>query len=262
MTSVRRRTLLALAGTAPAAAALGCHRTPPQRAGELVCAPKSTMTEVSQLGGRPLVYEVNGRPGRFPIEPTFLGLLERWQQYWLDHSGLPAHDQVWTYGAWVDGEECTSWHGAGRAFDISRLRRDGIPIVSCREDLWSVMDDVALRDQHRRRYWAMAASLHLHFAYVLTYLYDEAHRDHIHVDNAVSGTEMTRFDTGSRVQNQALQAICTHLWDVPVEITGEWDGATRDATAAVLSQIGASGHAARGDNWARLLTASVGRAAD
>src|SRR5699024_350327 len=162
VTSVRRRTLLALAGTAPAAAALGCHRTPPQRAGELVCAPKSTMTEVSQLGGRPLVYEVNGRPGRFPIEPTFLGLLERWQQYWLDHSGLPAHDQVWTYGAWVDGEECTSWHGAGRAFDISRLRRDGVPIVSCREDLWSVMDDVALRDQHRRRYWAMAASLHLH----------------------------------------------------------------------------------------------------
>lgn len=251
--------MLALAGTAAVAAAAGCQVGPPQREDDLVCAPKSAMTEVSQVGDRGLVYEINGSPTSFAIEPTFLGRLEVWQQYWLDHSGLPAHDQLWTYGAWVDNGGCNSWHGAGRAFDISRLRRDGVPIVSCREDLWSAMDDEAMRDQHRRRYWALAASLHLHFAYVLTHLYDDAHRNHIHVDNGVSGTEMSRFNTGSRVQNQALQAICTHLWDVPVEITGTWDRTTKNATAEVMSRIGGSGDAARGDNWAELLAASVGR---
>ena len=216
---------------------------------------------MTALGGVPLVYEISETGSTFPIEPGFLAQLETWQRFWLDHSGLPAHDQVWTYGAWVDdGGTCSSWHGAGRAFDISRLRANGSPVVSCREDLWSQLPQDQVID-HRRRYWALAASLHLHFAYVLTYLYNEAHNNHIHVDNGVSGAEMSRFDKTSRVQNQALQAICSHLWDVPVEITGEWDSATRAATAQVLEQLDRSGDAAKDDNWTVLLEKSAGRAA-
>ncbi|MGD7707904.1 extensin family protein [Microlunatus sp. Y2014] len=260
--SIDRRSLLALGGVATVTLAAGCGVSPPQREEQLQCAPKSAMTEVSAIGGRALVYEISETPSSFPIEPGFLALFETWQQYWLDHSGLPGHDQIWTYGAWVDNGGCNSWHGAGRAFDIGRLRLDGVPIVSCREDLWSVMDDQAQRDVLRRRYWALAASLHLHFAYVLTYLFDDAHRNHIHVDNGVSGTELSRFSTRSRVQCQALQAICTYLWNVPVELTGEWDTATKAATTEVLSRLGVAGDAARGDNWAAFLAASVGRAAE
>lgn len=224
------------------------------------CVPRTALTAISRLDGIPLVYEVNERGSSFPIEPGFLAQLETWQQYWREHSGLPVHDQVWTYGAWVDGgATCSSWHGAGRAFDISRLRAKGSPIVSCREDLWSKLPAEQAAG-HRRRYWALAASLHLHFAYVLTYLFDAAHRNHIHVDNGVSGTGMSRFDKTSRVQNQALQAICSHLWDTPIEVTGVWDDATKRATSQVLERLERSGDAATNDdNWVALLTASVGR---
>lgn len=45
--------------------------------------------------------------------------------------------EIWTYGSWIDGEpDCGSWHNAGRAFDLSRLRRGGRDVVSCRYDLW------------------------------------------------------------------------------------------------------------------------------
>lgn len=260
---MRRRAVLRGFGLGAAAAlTAGCSGVDiPIPEQDRTCVPRTAMTSVSALGGTPLVYEVSERGSSFPIDPGFLSQLETWQQYWLQHSGLPAHDQLWTYGAWVDGgADCGSWHGAGRAFDISRLRAGSTPIVSCREDLWSALPTDQLI-QHRRRYWALAASLHLHFAYVLTHLFDPLHRNHIHVDNGVSGSATSRFDPNSRVQNQALQAICTHLWDLPVKVSGQWDRATRTATSRVLEQLGRTGDAARDDNWATLLSSSVGRAA-
>src|SRR5690606_1649254 len=135
----------------------------------LSCTDRAAMTIFDHVGAAETVYEVNEAPTGFPIEPGFLAQVEKWQDDWLTTSGLPAHDQLWSYGAWVrDGSGCDSWHGAGRALDISRLRSGGTPIVSCREDLWAELDDVSQRDDHRRRYWSLAASLHLHFAYVLT----------------------------------------------------------------------------------------------
>ena len=86
----------------------------------------------------------------------------------------------------VSRSSCSSWHDAGRAFDLARLRLAGGTEVSCRYDLWR---DTSGREltRARRAYWAVAASAHRHFAYVLTYLYNAKHHNHIHVDNGRSG---------------------------------------------------------------------------
>ena len=83
----------------------------------------------------------------------------------------------------------------------------------------------------------MAAGLHLRFAYVLTYLYNARHANHIHLDNGRSGPDLSTFRSRSRVQVQAVQAMLTYLWAEPVELTGRWDGPTQDAARRVGDQL-------------------------
>ena len=57
---------------------------------------------------------------------------------------------------------------------------------------------------------------------------------------------------------QAVQAICTFLWDEPVRLTGRWDGATRAATRRVLDRIGVADDLDEGpEAWHRFLAASA-----
>lgn len=240
----------------------GCSGPPAPTQEELECTTKSALTEFDHLGDAAIVYEVDQRASSFSIEPNFLAQMETWHLDWQATSDLPHDDQVWSYGAFVrDGLSCDSWHGAGRAFDISQLRHGDDTIVSCREDLWAELGDVARRDDLRRRYWSLAASLHLHFAYVLTYLYDPAHRNHIHVDNSVSRSGMSVFDRTSRVQLHMVQTACAVLWDVEVEPSEQWDRQTRNASHVVLEKLGAHGDVGRSDNWEAFLRGCVPRAA-
>lgn len=224
------------------------------------CVAAGALSTLGQVNDVPLAYEETGREQAFRFEPDFHAQLSRWFGDWQQRSGLDA-TRVRTYGAWIDGgADCgSSWHHAGRAFDISGVDGPEGVLVSCRTDLWDQLSAVE-RAVQERRYWALAASLHLHFAYVLTHLYDSAHANHIHVDNGVSGADMSRFTPRSRVQNQAVQAIAQHLWDEPCEITGRWDRQTERATEAILQRVGASGSLTRGDNWRHYLTESIGRA--
>jgi hypothetical protein len=97
---------------------------------------------------------------------------------------------------------------------------------------------------------------------VLTYLYDAQHHNHIHVDNGRSGSEPSTFSSRSPAQVQAVQGILTHLWDAPVEMTGRWDVATRDATEGVLRDLGLGDDLADRATWAEFLTAGVRRGAE
>lgn len=180
-----------------------------------------------------------------------------WWTDWLDTSGLGAANRIDSYGAWIDGRgSCDSWHHSGRAFDLARLRSGSDVLVSCREDLWAGTSD---EPATRRRYWAVAAHLHIHFAYVLTYLFDAAHRNHIHVDNGVSGAGLSTFRSGSRVQVQVVQATARWLFDEPVELTGRLDAATRRAAESVLDSLGRRGGLTSGDNWHAYLRAAAQR---
>jgi len=136
---------------------------------------------------------------------------------------------------WADGSAAPCRYAQGRSLDGDRLATA------------------------RRHYWALAASLHQRFAYVLTYLYDNQHANHIHVDNGRSRTADSSFRPQSVVQVQAVQAVCSYLWDTPVELTGQWDRATRTAAGEVLDRLGLDDTMAAPGSWTGFLAASAAR---
>ena len=261
-----RRTLLGAAGVAALAACSAPGGLAPNPSRErATCVNKGALTPIRRLGRVELIYEAGQNPAeadpsRFFIDDGFHAQLLTWQAFWEANSGFEPADQLWTYGVWTEARSaCDSWHHSGRAFDLSRLRRGGRDQVSLRYDRFT--DESPDRLARRLRdYWRLAASLHLHFAYVLSYLFDDEHLNHIHVDNGRSGTELSRFAPGSRVQVQAVQALCTYVWDLPVALTGRWDRPTRRASATVLDQLGMRGDVSDGqERWQSFLTASVRR---
>jgi hypothetical protein len=193
-----------------------------------------THTELSQTA---YVYEVDERQTAFYATAAFVTRLERWFATHLAETGQRP-DEVRSFGAWAPGAE-RSWHGSGEAFDVARLRAGGKDLVSARYDRWR--DDTAAEVRRRLRlYWQLAAGLHLEFADVVTYLYDSNHSNHIHVDTGRFGPNgAPRLIPRSEVQIQAVQAMCRHVWDrADVEITGQLDSATRDATDKVIADHG------------------------
>lgn len=228
------------------------------------CVARSSLPRYARLADLPLVYEVNQRRSEFSIEGGFAGQLEAWLTDLVDLTGWRPR-QLWTYGTWTDGgSSWSSWHNAGRAFDLARLRLGGDVEVTCRYDQWRDLSGDPLTEA-RRGYWAVAASLHKHFAYVLTYLYNAQHHNHIHIDNGRSGSEMSLFSGRSPAQIQAVQGICRYLWDAPMEITGAYDRATREAVAKIIGDLptgdGLTEDLSDQRTWAAFLDASVRRGA-
>ncbi|SDB88355.1 hypothetical protein GA0111570_10669 [Raineyella antarctica] len=222
------------------------------------CVPAASMGTYDNLAGARLVYEVNDRATRFRIEPGFAGQFEAWLAEWNALTGTTTRT-LGTYGSWLaDDGACDSWHHSGRAFDVARVLDAAGEVVSCHYDLWGADPD----EGRLPAYWALAAGLHAHFAYVLTYLYDDAHANHIHVDNGISGSGLSGFSGRSRVQIQAVQAICTHLWSVGTPTTGSWDPATRASVRTVLDRLGLRGNLTATDVWQGFLRGSITHWAD
>lgn len=205
--------------------------------------------DFSTLGGASLGYEVGRTLTTYRADPRFVELLETWAVDWATLSGLGAISTIWSYGAYVD--KCQSFHAAGRAFDIAEVEhQDGS--VSCRFDLWGPGTPQQTRD-----YWRLAASLHLHFGYTLTHLYDEAHTNHIHVDNAVSQWEETAFSAGSPAQVHMVQAALRSVFGAAVEVTGGWDEQTREALRPIQSSLGITRPLGDPDGWREFLRATA-----
>ena len=264
--ALSRRRLLALGGAlAAGTVATGCSGAAsgpggfePLRRESARCVPRAALDSHRSLAGLPLVYEVDQRRSAFRFDGAFFSRLESWAEGLPDV--LPARPrELSTYGSWTDGgSACDSWHDAGRAFDIARLPLADGSVVSCRYDQWRSLEGARLENA-RRRYWALAAGLHQRFAYVLTYLYDAQHANHIHVDNGRSGDADSTFSARSQVQVQAVQALCRYLWDEPLELSGQWDGATRAAAGRVLDRLGLDDAMDAPDSWSGFLGASVAR---
>jgi hypothetical protein len=210
----------------------------------------------TRVGPAAYVYEVSGRPATYYVDAAFGERLDAWTALHRLHTGQ-APDEVRSYGAWVRGRP-RSWHSSGQAFDLARLRADGRDLVSLRYDQWRDAPASELR-RRLKDYWRVAAGLHHEFADVLTYLYDDAHANHIHVDTGRFGVERPRLIRRSRVQVQAVQAMCQHVWErTDVEITGEWDDATRAATGVILDRVGGPGelHESR-EAWQSFMAATM-----
>ena len=210
------------------------------------------------IGPAAYVYEVNGRRATYYVTEPFGRRLDRWLALHRLHIGQ-APDEIRSYGAWVRGSS-TSWHSSGEAIDIARLRADGKDLASLRHDLWR---DAPASELRRRLalYWRTAAGLHHEFADVLTYLFDGAHDNHIHVDLGRFGPEQPRLIRRSDAQVQAVQAMCRHVWGRrEVEITGDFDDVTRDATTRILERVGVPGELADSrEAWQAFLVATMQR---
>ncbi len=222
------------------------------------CVPRSALESHRTLGGLPLVYEPDQRRSALRFDAAFHRRLEDWASGLAEV--LPAAPQeITSYGSWTDGgSACDSWHHAGRAFDLARVRLADGSEVSCRYDRWRSLRGARL-DEARRRYWALTAGLHARFSYVLTYLYDAQHANHVHVDNGRSGDGNPVFSPRSGVQVDAVQAVCRYLWSQPVELTGRWDTPTRRAAAAVLSELGVDDDLQAPGSWTALMSAAAVR---
>ena len=211
------------------------------------------------IGRAAYAYEVNGRRATYYVTEPFGRRLDRWLALHRQHVGQ-APDEIRSFGAWVRGSS-TSWHSSGEAIDIARLRADGKDLTSLRHDLWS---DAPAPELRRRLalYWRTAAGLHHEFADVLTYLFDAAHDNHIHVDIGRFGPEQPRLIQRSNAQVQAVQAMCRHVWGRnEVEITGDYDDVTRDATTRILEQAGGPGELADSrEAWQAFMVATMRRA--
>jgi len=205
--------------------------------------------EFSTLGTGSLGYEIGRSPTTYKADPRFVELLEGWAEDWAALSGLGAITTVWSYGAYVD--KCQSFHAAGRAFDIAEVEHEN-GSVSCRFDVWGPGTPRQTTD-----YWRLAASLHLHFGYTLTHLYDESHHNHIHVDNAVSRWEETAFSTGSRAQVHMVQAACRNVFGADVDITGSWDQQTRAGLRTIQSSLDITRPLGDVDGWREFLRATA-----
>lgn len=266
---VSRRGLLGIGAGLGAAVLSGCAGggrsaessgggfDPPFGRERATCVPRDSLDQHRSLAGAELVYEPTGRVSTFRFETGFYAQLDAWATSLGEVEGNRAV-RWFTYGSWTNGgSRCDSWHNSGRAFDLARMRLADETTVSCRYDQWRVAGSAELR-RSRRAYWSLAAGLHQQFSYVLTYLYDAAHANHIHVDNGRSGAELSQLSTRSRVQVQAVQAICTYLWDEPIELSGRWDATTRQASQRVLERVGGSGSVDDGaEQWQAFLAASA-----
>lgn len=213
------------------------------------CRSPESLVEFSTLGGATLGYEVGRTATTYRADPRFVDLLEAWAEDWSAMSGLGALTTIWSYGAYVD--KCTSFHASGRAFDIAEVAHEN-GSVSCRFDRWAPGDATQLRD-----YWRLAASLHLHFGYTLTYLYDDEHRNHIHVDNAVSGWGAPSFRPRSEVQVHMVQAACQRVFGAAVDITGVFDDQTREALRPIQASLGITRPLTDDDGWREFLRATA-----
>jgi hypothetical protein len=199
-----------------------------------------TITTYSTINGARTVYEVNGGLTSWGYRPSFHDRLNSWLVFWNANtpSGYPNASRVWGYGAHYDGRP-TEAHNNGRGFDLSRIYTGSTRRFIARHDIWRNWTGSDLTTA-RRHYWATAASAHHHFRNVLTYLYNADHDNHIHIDNLVSGTGNSSFDSSSRAQVLHVQACCRYLWGLGTAIDGVWGSQTSSHSTRVLRAAGVS----------------------
>jgi len=83
-------------------------------------------------------------------------------------------------------------------------------------------------------YLGIESYLRRHFGIVLNYLYNNAHKDHWHVDTSVT----TGFSTKSRSKVIYLQMTLSYLYELDVVIDGIWGPQTRRALNATADRLG------------------------
>jgi hypothetical protein len=189
---------------------------------------------VNKLDGVPLFYARGpGAPAQhsFTFEPTFhdecVAVIRS-----VRHRVPPSYGKltrITTAGTFVAKD---LMHGKARAMDHDRWEFEHVDIHPFKHDHASA--DI----KRRRRYWALAAIMRSHSAYLLHGEYNAAHRDHLHHDNGgPSG-----FTTSSQATVKLVQAICRHVFNDPtVAIDGDYGPKSKAAVAAAVAKLELTG---------------------
>lgn len=205
-----------------------------------------TISSYPGIGGQPTVYEGTGARASFGYRPSFHDELGQWLDRWYTNTPTSYLKpmRIWTLGAHYDGRYSEA-HNAGRGFDLTRIYTTINGSMTKRFDAnygqWRNLSGDTLATV-RRRYWATSASLHYHFRNVLTYLYNSAHWNHIHIDNLVSGTGYSTFAPGSGAQVQHVRACCRYIWGKGTSLSGGWTDDVRQDAHEVMVRIGKGGN--------------------
>lgn len=209
-----------------------------------------TLASYTEIYGWPTYYEGDGTTQTFTYETNFYARLETWAAFYYTHTpsdwSTPA--RIYSLGAYVSTSP--PMHSAGRAFDLTRIYFNSATFLAF--DARTVPASTVFLD----RYWAVAASLHYHFAYVITYPYKSSnglyeHRNHIHIDNQASGNVNSVFST-STTQVQFVQHALYHVWGYTVVgLDGVWGPQTADYASRALDRSGAAGALTSQANWQR-----------
>ena len=136
-----------------------------------------------------------------------------------------------------------SQHSWGKAMDIDAILWPQRPFVT----LDFPTDKVF--------YTAVEAVLRRHFDYVLTYLYNAAHHDHFHVDQA----GRVGFGTASS-KTYFVQSLCHNVLGLSVGVDGQWGPETAEGLEHAQRILGVPGDLSELQNWLDFLQAAAERA--
>jgi hypothetical protein len=217
-------------------------------AGNLVAAAGSLVT-VAQLDAVPLFFArgVPARPQSFSIEPGFRDVLVQTIRSVRARTPASFGDlvRITTAGAFVDKP---GMHGLGRAFDHDAWTFEHVDIRPIRHD------HVAASRAQRQRYWALAAIMRSHSAFVLHGHFNADHEDHIHQDNGGSRP----FTTSSPATVKLVQAVCNHIYSESpaLDIDGGFGELSAGAVRRAMIKAGLAGDVFDPAQWRRFLRRS------
>lgn len=204
------------------------------------CVDETTMPYQNTINAAALHYEPTSAAARFRFNTTMHSRLKVWQTFWDANTPYPVMNRIDSYGAYVNRNDgCVSMHNYGRAFDIASAWTSGTRHFTARYDVWKSWTGTDLTSV-RTQYWAAAASLHMHFEHTLTYLYNTAHHNHFHVDNARSGSGLSVLSK-SGTQTYSIQAMLSYVWGKGTAIDGVYGSQTTQHSNEVLARIGTGG---------------------
>lgn len=213
----------------------------------------ATQTTINKLRGVPLFYErfddKKPRPHTFPVARAFVPKLE----------AIVAEVQRRVPDSYGEITRITSGgmavskqgkHGEGHACDFDRVRFEHVEIAP------KDGDHAASSVARRRRYWSLVAICRSFCCFTLHGEYDDAHKDHIHVDDSVDVVFAEAHSTVTLLQS-LLNVV--HGASPRLRVDGDNGPKTRAATAKALTAVGLSGSVTDRDVWIRFLRRSAER---
>ena len=192
-----------------------------------------SLIRISDIDGVPLFYArgVPPRPTSFSIDPAYKSMLVDTVKTvrFRAPASFGKLVRITSAGAFVAKP---GMHGLGRAFDHDRWTFQHVDIKPIAHD------HASSSRATRQRYWALAALMRSHCAYVLHGLYNQAHEDHLHQDNGGP----YGFTTSSEATVKLVQAICREIFRMTeVHPDGDFGSTSRDAARKAMQKVDLAG---------------------